>query len=88
MLVQENQRIRKGFGEIQILSAHVGELASLHVGDPVEVRVEVNLGSLKPDDVRVELVLGHSASELELTGRVAVPPARADDQRHVHVLRA
>src|SRR4029077_20472613 len=58
MLVQENQRIRKGFGEIQIVSAQVGELASLHVGDSVEVRAEVNLGSLKPDDVRVELVLG------------------------------
>jgi phosphorylase/glycogen(starch) synthase len=75
MLVQENQRVRKGFGEIQILSAHVGELTSLHVGDPVEVRVEVNLGSLKPDDVRVELVLGHAAGETELTGRVAVPLA-------------
>ena len=75
MLVQENQRIRKGFGEIQVISAHVGELSSLHVGDPVEVRVEVNLGSLKPDDVCVELVLGHAAGELELTGRVAVPLA-------------
>ena len=75
MVVQENQRIRKGFAEIHILSAHVGELSSLHVGDPVEVRVEVNLGSLKPDDVRVELVMGHAAGELELTGRVAVPLA-------------
>jgi len=75
MLVQENQRVRKGFGEVQILSAHVGELSGLHVGDPVEVRVEVNLGSLKPDDVRVELVLGHASGEAELTGRVAVPLA-------------
>ena len=72
MLVQENQRIRKGFGEIQIVSAHVGELSSLHVGEPIEVRVEVNLGSLKPDDVRVELVLGHANGELELTGGGAV----------------
>jgi phosphorylase/glycogen(starch) synthase len=75
LLVQENQRIRKGFAEIQIVSAHVGELSNLHVGDTVEVRVEVNLGSLKPDDVRTELILGHAAGELELTGTVTVPLA-------------
>jgi len=73
MVVQENQRVRKGFGEIRIASAQVGELSSLHVGEPVEVRVEVNLGTLKPDDVRVELVLGHSNGESELNGRVTVP---------------
>jgi len=72
MLVQENQRIRKGFGEIRIASAQVGDLASVRVGDAVEVRVEVDLGSLKPDDVVVELVLGHAAGELELNGRTAV----------------
>lgn len=66
MLVQENQRIRKGFGEIHIRSAQVGELTSLHVGDPVEVRVEISLGSLKPDDVRVELILGHTTNGSEL----------------------
>ncbi|HEX6884059.1 MAG TPA: alpha-glucan family phosphorylase [Planctomycetota bacterium] len=75
MLVQENQRVRRGFGEIRIVSVHVGELSSLHVGDPVEVRAEVNLGALKPDDVHVELVLGHAAGEAELTGRTAVPLA-------------
>ena len=80
--------IRKGFGRSRSRPAHVGELASLHVGDPVEVRVEVNLGSLKPDDVRVELVLGHSASELELTGRRGgAARARADDQRQRARLR-
>jgi phosphorylase/glycogen(starch) synthase len=86
MLVQENQRIRKGFGEIQIVSAQVGELARLHVGDSVEVRAEVNLGSLKPDDVRVELVLGHSSGETELSGRTAVPLSYvATPSTNVHV---
>jgi len=73
MLVQENQRVRKGFGELRIASAHVGELADLHVGDPVEVRVEVELGSLKPDDVHVELVLGHANGGSELNGKALVP---------------
>jgi len=86
MVVQENQRIRKGFGELAIVSAHVGELSSLHVGDPVAVRVEVNLGSLKPDDVAVELVLGHSAGELELNGRSSVPLAFVQSAgNNVHV---
>jgi glycogen phosphorylase/synthase len=73
MLVQENARVRKGFGEIRIVSAHVGDLSNVHVGDPVEVRVEVELGSLKPDDVHVELVLGHSSGASELTGKTLVP---------------
>ena len=72
MLVQENQRIRKGFADVRIVSAQVGDLKSLHVGDPVEVRVEVHLGPLKPDDVLVELVVGHTAEQLELQGRAAV----------------
>ena len=75
MVVQENQRVRKGFADLRIVSVHVGDLASLHVGDPVAVRAEVHLGSLKPDDVSVELVLGHSSGEVELNGRVAVPLA-------------
>ena len=73
MLVQENQRVRKGFSEIRIVSVQVGELKDLHVGDPVEVRAEVNLGSLKPDDVQVELVVGHSNGDSDLQGRTAVP---------------
>jgi phosphorylase/glycogen(starch) synthase len=86
MLVQENQRIRKGFGELQIVSAHVGELTRLHVGDPVEVRVEVNLGSLKPDDVRVELILGHAPGGGELTGGTSVPLAFVQTSgNNVHV---
>jgi phosphorylase/glycogen(starch) synthase len=86
MLVQENQRIRKGFGEIHIVSVHVGDLSSLHVGDTVEVRAEVALGSLKPDDVRVELVLGHAASERELGGRTTVPLAFLHTTAsHLHV---
>ncbi len=75
MLVQENQRIRKGFGEVRIVSAHVGDLKDLHVGDPVEVRVAVDLGTLKPDDVQVELVLGHGTHDSDLHGQLTVPLA-------------
>jgi phosphorylase/glycogen(starch) synthase len=75
LLVQENQRIARGFGEIRIVSAHVGELKGLHMGDAVDVRVEVQLGPLKPDDVQVELVLGHSVGDSDLQGQVTLPLA-------------
>jgi phosphorylase/glycogen(starch) synthase len=84
MLVQENQRVRKGFAEVQIASAQVGDLANLHVGDPVEVRVEVVLGSLKPEDVRVELILGHTAVQGELAGGAAVPLAFVSTSGNQH----
>ena len=48
------------------------------------MRVEVNLGALKPDDVRVELVLGHSTGDVELTGRTAVPLAFVSTAGNVH----
>jgi starch phosphorylase len=65
-LVHENQRIRKGFGEIKILSAQVADLAEVRVGDAVEVRIEADLGPLAPEDVAVELVLGHAQGDLDL----------------------
>jgi starch phosphorylase len=84
-LVQENQRVRKGFADVQIVSAHVGDLSDLHVGDPVSVRVEVRLGTLAPDDVTVELVLGHASGELELSGRMIVPLAHLQATGDTHV---
>ena len=64
--VREQQRIRKGFGELSIVAAEVTDLANLRVGDPVDVRVEVALGPLTPDDVVVELVLGHTDEDGDL----------------------
>ncbi|MEQ1893239.1 MAG: alpha-glucan family phosphorylase [Planctomycetota bacterium] len=72
-LVAEAQRVRKGFGELSIASAQVGDLAAVHVGDLVEVRVEVKLGSLKPEDIVLELVLGHANGDSELSNPIPVP---------------
>jgi starch phosphorylase len=74
-LVAERTRIRKGFEKIKIVSAHVGELSGLKVGNPVEVRVEVDLGVLAPEDVLVELVVGHTREESELEHLAIVPLA-------------
>ncbi len=85
MLVQENQRIRKGFAEIAIVGVQVGDLKDLHVGDTVDVRAEVELGPLKPDDVQVELVLGHASDDADIQGRAAVPLAYLQTNGSVHV---
>ncbi len=62
-IVQERARLRRGFEGISIASATTSDLAELNVGDTVEVRVEVDLGVLSPDDVVVELVLGHARGD-------------------------
>ena len=53
--------VRKGFGAVRILSAEVADVAGLRVGDAVEVRVRVDMGTLSSEDLAVELVLGHAA---------------------------
>jgi hypothetical protein len=72
-VVAEAQRVRKGFAELSIASAQVGDLAAVHVGDLVEVRVEVKLGSLKSEDIVLELVLGHANGDSELQNPIPVP---------------
>ncbi len=74
-LVQERTRIRKGFEKIKIVSAHVGDLSGIKVGDPVEVRVEVELGTLAPEDVLVELVVGHAREDSDVEHIAIVPLA-------------
>ena len=59
----EAQRIRRGFGEIKVLGAHLADLAEIRVGEPIHVRMDVDLGSLAPEDVRVEFLVGRAHGE-------------------------
>ncbi len=76
-LVQERHRIKRGFADVRIQSIEVGELSGIRVGDPLDVRVEVELGSLQPEDVVVELVVGHSNRSGDLDRRKTVPLERS-----------
>jgi phosphorylase/glycogen(starch) synthase len=71
-LSRERQRVRNGFADVRILSADVADLTDFHVGESVDVRVEVDLGTLAPDDLVVELVLGHSSATDGLANPTAV----------------
>jgi glycogen phosphorylase/synthase len=79
--VAARTKLAKGFGDVRIRSAHLSNLNDLKVGDRVEGRVEVDLGSLSSEDVLVELVLGHK------NGRVPGQGNGGEDLHHAHVLR-
>ncbi|HTF88825.1 MAG TPA: alpha-glucan family phosphorylase [Planctomycetota bacterium] len=65
-------RMERDFATISISALRVSELSNLKVGDAIEARVEVDLGALSPDDVLVELVLGHSKSGKDLHNMLLV----------------
>ncbi|MFN0057216.1 MAG: alpha-glucan family phosphorylase [Planctomycetota bacterium] len=78
-LTAEHARLRKGFEGLQILSARVSELNHVSVGDTLEARVEVALGTLTPADISVELVVGHSKyAGAALDKPMIIPLAAAD----------
>lgn len=66
------QRIRKGFESVRILAAQIADHTRVHAGDPIDVRMEVDLGPLAVQDVVVELVLGHSDDGRELKSARAI----------------
>jgi len=60
------KRIRKAWGEIKVLEVKTHGEFELRVGDRVPVEATVQLGSLKPEDVQVEVFLGRMAGDREL----------------------
>jgi starch phosphorylase len=77
--VETEQRVRRGFGEIKIVSAQIADLSQVRVGDAIDVHLEVDLGALQPADVVVELVLGRQKQDKDLENQatVALRPAGA-----------
>jgi phosphorylase/glycogen(starch) synthase len=80
-LAAERGRLRRAFGEIKIVEAQLSDVGGLLVGDPIEARVRVDLGSLDARDVRVELVLGHTkgAGDLHQPQPIALAPSGRRD---------
>ncbi|MBL8859122.1 MAG: alpha-glucan family phosphorylase [Planctomycetes bacterium] len=60
------QSIRKAFESVKIREAQIADLSSLRVGDALDARVDVELGTLTPEDVAVEIVLGHTRGTHDL----------------------
>ncbi|MFJ6113644.1 alpha-glucan family phosphorylase [Agrococcus sediminis] len=75
------RRMRDAFGEIEVRHVEVdGVDTPPVVGDEVRVRAFVHLGSLRPEDVTVEVIAGSITEEGDLrrTRRFALEPADAE----------
>ncbi|GAA0999976.1 alpha-glucan family phosphorylase [Subtercola frigoramans] len=66
-------RERAAWSSVSVVHVESGGLDDTpQVGDELQVRASVNLGSLTPDDVSVEVVYGHTANGDQLTDARAV----------------
>ncbi len=83
--VQRLLRIRKGFPEIRIAAVSLADLSDVRVGDSMDVHVEIELGTLEPDDVVVELVLGFDKDGTDLHRMTLVPLQHVQSTRAPHV---
>jgi starch phosphorylase len=77
-------RVRKSWDQVRVGKVEAEPFTELQVGDGLHVRTQVHLGSLTPDDVRVELYLGRvdAGGELvraEATAMQPINEAKAGD---------
>ena len=73
-LVREESRVRKGFADVAFVSARMADLDGLRMGDTIDVHGELELGTLAPGDVEVELVIREEpADEARELERVPLP---------------
>jgi starch phosphorylase len=64
-------RLRKNWGEVRVVAVENHSPATLSVGQPIQARVRVCLGELKPDEVSVELYHGPVNADGSIFGGVA-----------------
>jgi starch phosphorylase len=67
------ERVRSAWPEVRVVSVENHSPVSLPVGEPVQARVRVHLGSLAPQDVSVELYQGRLDADREIVQAVATP---------------
>jgi len=71
-LAARHERLRRSFEQLSLRSARIGDLSRLKSGDTIEVEVDLHLGDLHPEEVLVELVLGHHSHGAGLNNMSAV----------------
>lgn len=82
-------RMRQGFGQVEVRHVEVdGVDVPPVVGDDVRVRAFVELGSLTPTDVTVEVVAGVVSEEGELRHTASFPLAAVGAEGSVHRFEA
>ncbi len=66
-------RIAKHWGDVWVGNLEDAPHRSVLVASPMEVRAEVHLGALKPEDVAVELYVGRVNSEGDIVNGAPIP---------------
>ena len=64
--VGRKRRLRRGWKQIQVLGVELPENGTLELGERLEAVVDLDLGDLQPEDVRVELVVGRPSRDGQL----------------------
>ena len=64
--VGRKRRLRRGWKQIQVLGVELPETGTLELGERLEAVVDLDLGDLTPEDVRVELVVGRPSRNGQL----------------------
>ena len=83
-LAQESERLRKGFEGIEFAAVSVGDLTGLSVGEPLEVSAQLRLGSLAPEELSVELVLGSAKGASDLAEPMILPLEHKGERDGTH----
>ncbi len=76
---ERHARIRRGFRDLRIAEAHIGDMRDLAVGDAVDVQLVLELGELREEDVVCELVVGHAQPTGLLARQTVVPLKRSSE---------
>lgn len=80
--VKQQHRLKKGFHHLKVLAARVSDLDNLHVGEPIGARIEMELGDLHPQDIQVEMVVGHYNGGEDLVLAQTVPLDHCKNNSH------
>ncbi len=78
------QRVQHAWGDVSVRAVVRPDSAGLHVGDTISVDATVRLGTLKPEEVLVELYYGSVSSQSEIVNpqRTAMEPVEHNDGVH------
>src|SRR5690606_30240394 len=66
-------RVTRGWDAVRVTPLDPQDPSDLQVGAPMQARARVRLGSLTPDDVKVELYAGRLDSHGDITSAVTTP---------------
>jgi len=78
-------RLREQLPAVQVKSVSISDLSEVRVGDLLDACVELDLGEVEPDELRVELVVGRAPEgEDDLVAGRVVPLERASRDGFVY----